>query len=95
MPFPKPGGYSFTAYSIRANAPACAGIYGLCNGQDWIYIHAVDDIRAALLDHVTERKPTPDFGSVTGFTFEVCDTAEQSERSGQLIEECHPLFRAR
>lgn len=40
-----------------------------------IYIHAVDDIRAALLDHLNEPNPTPDFRSVTGFAFELCDTA--------------------
>ena len=93
MPFARQSGYSFTASSIRQNAPAWGGIYGLSNSQDWIYIHAVDDIRAALLDHVNERSPTPDFRSVTGFTFEVCDTADRSQRCSCLIEELRPLVR--
>ena|SRR5689334_21980117 len=95
MPFARHSGYSFTAFSIRANAPACGGIYGLSNARAWIYIHAADDIRAALLDHVNERNPTPDFRSVTGFTFELCDTCRASERSGHLIEELRPIVRAR
>jgi len=95
MPFAGPSGYSFTAFSIRTNAPACGGIYGLSNAQAWIYIHAVDDIRAALLDHVNERNPTPDFRSVTGFTFELCDTAGRSQRCSRLVEELHPIIRGR
>jgi len=58
MPFARHSGYSFTAASIRQNAPSWGGIYGLSNAQAWIYIRAVDDIRAALLDHLNERNPT-------------------------------------
>ena len=71
MPFARHSGYSFTAASIRQNAPSWGGIYGLSNAQAWIYIRAVDDIRAALLDHLNEHNPTPDFRSVTGFAFEL------------------------
>ena len=87
MPFARHSGYSFTAVSVRQNAPAWGGIYCLSNAQAWIDIHAADDIRAALLDHLNERNPTPDFRSVTGFTFELCDTAERSQRCSRLTEE--------
>jgi hypothetical protein len=95
MPFARHSGYSFTDFSIRQNAPEGGGIYGLSNAQVWIYIHAVDDIRAALLDHVYERNPTLDFRSVTGFTFELCDHAERSRRCSRLIEELQPVARGR
>ena len=95
MPFARDSGYSFTAFSIRQNAPEWGGIYGLSNGQDWVYIHAVDDIRAALLDHVKERNPTPDFRSVTGFTFELCGSIERLKRCSQLVEELRPVVRGR
>jgi len=91
MPFARPGAYSFTVFSIRKNAPAWGGIYGLSNAQSWIYIHAVDDIRSALLDHMNERNPTVDFRSVTGFSFELCDGTERSQRCSQLVEELHPV----
>jgi hypothetical protein len=95
MPFARHRGYSFTAASIKQNAPSWGGIYGLSNAQAWIYIHAVDDIRAALLDHLDERNPTTDFLSVTGFIFELCDTAERSQRCSRLIEEFRPIVRGR
>jgi hypothetical protein len=94
MPFAQHSGYSFTGISVRQNAPAWGGIYGLSNAQAWIYIRAVDDIRAALLDHLNERNPTPDFRSVTGFTFELCDAAERSERCSRLIKELRPVVRS-
>ena len=80
MPFARHSGYSAAA-SIRQNVPPWGGIYGLSNAQAWIYTRAVDDIRAALLNHLDERNPTPDFCSVTGSTFEHCDTAERSQRA--------------
>ena len=95
MPFARHSGYSFTAVSVRQNAPAWGGIYGLSNAQAWIYIHAVDDIQAALLDHLNERSPSLDFRSVTGFTFELCDTTERSQRCSRLIEELRPIVRSR
>jgi len=95
MPFARHSGYSFTAVSARQNAPSWGGIYGLSNAQGWIYIEAVDDIRAALLDHLNERNPTPDFRSVTGFTFELCDAAGRSQRCSRLIEELRPVIRGR
>jgi hypothetical protein len=95
MPFARHSCYSFTAASIRQNAPAYGGIYGLSNAQGWIYIHAVDDIRTALLDHFQERNPTPDFRSVTGFAFELCEAAERSQRCSRLIEELRPAVRGR
>ena len=95
MPFARHSGYSFTAVSVRQNAPPLGGIYGLSNAQGWIYIHAVDDIRAALLDHLNERNPSRDFRTVTGFTFELCDPAERFQRCSRLIEELRPVVRGR
>jgi len=95
LPFARHSGYSFTVASVRQNAPAWGGIYGLSNSDNWIYIHAVDNIRAALLDHLNERDPTSQFRSVTGFTFEVCDTSARSQRCRRLIEELDPAVRGR
>jgi hypothetical protein len=67
----------------------------LSNAQTWVYIRAVEDIRAALLDHLNERNPTADFRSVTGFTFELCDAAGRSQRCGRLMEELRPVVRDR
>jgi hypothetical protein len=93
MPFARRSSYSFTAASIRQNAPAWGGIYGLSNAQAWIYIRVADDIRAALLHHLNERNPKSEFRSVAGFSFELCDTAERSQRCRRLIEELRPVLR--
>jgi hypothetical protein len=93
MPFAQCRCCSFTAVSVRQNAPAWGGIYGLSNARGWIYIQTAHDIRSALLDHLNERNPTPDFRSVTGFTFELCEPAERSQRCHRLIEELRPLVR--
>src|ERR1044071_8587008 len=91
MAFERRSSYSFTAASIMQNAPEWGGIYGLSNARDWIYIHAADDIRAALLAHLNERNPTSDFRSVAGFSFELCDTGGRSKRCTCLIEELRPV----
>ncbi len=93
MPFARRSSYSFAAASIRQNAPAWGGIYGLSNAQDRTYIRAVDDVRAALLDQLNERNPTSDFRSVAGFSFELCDTAERSQRCSRVIPEAPPVVR--
>jgi len=93
MPFVRRNSYSFSAASIRQNAPASGGVYGLSNAQAWIYIRVADDIRAALLDHLSEREPTSDFRSVAGFSFEVWETAGRSQRCSRLVEELRPVVR--
>ncbi len=95
MPFRGRRSYSFSAASIRQNAPAGGGIYGLSNAREWVYIRAVDDIRAALLDHLNERNPGSDFRSVAGFSFEVCESAERPQRCSRLIQELRPIVRDR
>ncbi len=93
MPFAGRSSYSFTAASIRQNAPAWGGVYGLSNAQDWICIRAADDIRSALLDHLNDRNSTSDFRAVAGFSFELCEAAERSQRCSRLIQELRPVLR--
>ncbi len=93
MPSGGHGGYAFTAASISQNAPSWGGVYGLSNAQAWIYFGAADDIRAALLDHLNRRNPPPDFRSVAGFIFELCDPPERAQRCRRLIERLHPVVR--
>jgi hypothetical protein len=95
MPFARHSGYSFTAFSVRQNTPMGGGVYGLSNADGWIYIQAVDDIRSALLDHLNERRSTSDLVSVTGFTYELCDGGERSQRCSRLIQELHPSIQSR
>ena len=95
MPFARPTAYSFTPVSVRQNAPAMGGVYGLSNSQGWIFIAAVDDIRTALFHHLGQRHTFPEFRAATGFSFEVCDAATRPQRCRRLIDELHPMIRNR
>jgi hypothetical protein len=95
MPFARHSGYSFSFASVKTNAPACGGVYGLSNAQGWIYIHAAENIQAALLNHLSDPNPTSNFRTATGFTFELCERNWRAERQGRLIEELHPLLNDR
>jgi hypothetical protein len=90
MPFSPPMPRSFTDVSVRTNAPAVPGIYGISNAREWIYIGQTGNIQAALLGHlrasgtpILERQPT-------GFIFEVCDLSLQPGRLDRLVREYKP-----
>lgn len=85
MPFARHSGFAFTPVSVRQNAPACPGVYGLSNANGWILIDAADNIQATLLNHLRHDRMT-----ATGFTFEPCDAAQQTDRRSRLIAELHP-----
>jgi hypothetical protein len=95
MPFARHSGYSFSQVSVRQNAPAWGGIYGLSNAKGWIYIQVAENIQAALIEHLSGRGPSSDVQTATGFTFEVCEAGHRAERCHRLIEELHPTVNAR
>lgn len=81
---------SFNKNSIWRDAPSSAGIYGLSNAQEWIYVGVSDDIRGDLLRHlgatgsaVLARKPT-------GFTYELWVQGDRAARQSQLVRELEP-----
>jgi hypothetical protein len=90
MPFARHSGYSFSPTSVRQNAPAWGGIYGLSNAHGWIFIHAAENIQAALLDHLSGLGTTALFRTATGFTFEPCEAPQRAVRCHRLIAELHP-----
>jgi len=95
MPFARHSGYSFSPVSVRQNAPSWGGIYGLSNAQGWIFIQGAENIQAALLVHLTDRGPASPFRSVTGFTFEVCESGQRAYRCCRLFAELNPAVNQR
>lgn len=91
MPFDNPFPRSFTANSIRSNAPTVPGVYGISNARQWIFIGRSGDIRAALMEHITE--PGTAREQPSGFVFEPCDGAQQASRLEMLIREYAPVRR--
>jgi hypothetical protein len=90
MPFARHSGYSFSAVSVRQNAPPCGGVYGLSNADGWVYIHLTENIQGALLNHLNQRTHGNGFRTATGFTFEVCEPEQRMERCIRLVQELRP-----
>lgn len=91
MPFDNPFPRSFTEPSMRANAPAVWGVYGISNAREWICIGESDDIQAALLWHLHEQDTEILKHGPTGFVFEVCDHVRRLARQDCLVSEYEPV----
>ena len=90
MPWNNRTGYAFTGASIRQNAPARSGVYGIYHQKLWVYFGESQDIQARLLQHlkgdnlcISTRKPS-------GFSFELWPSHQRVQRQNQLILEMTP-----
>ncbi len=90
MPFRGFQRYSFSRSSIRQNAPASPGVYGIANADEWILIGAADDLRAALLSHLNAAGTALLARLPKGFVFELCAPGTQRERLARLTMELKP-----
>lgn len=90
MPFQIHGNRSFTQVSIRRNAPAVSGVYGLSNAQQWLYVGEAADIRGELLKHLQHPSPFLTNHTPSGFTYELSSAETRVERRNQLVLELEP-----
>ena len=95
MPFEQFTPRSLTPVSVRANAPAASGIYGVSNAREWIYIGETDNIQASLLNDLGQRDSALLKRRPTGFVFELCDPAARLARQDRLILEYEPVCNRR
>ena len=95
MPFDPFTPWSFTRASVRANAPAASGIYGVSNAREWIYIGETDNIQASLLNDLQQGDSELLKKCPTGFVFELCNPAERLARQDRLILEYEPVCNRR
>lgn len=95
MPFEQFTPRSFTAVSVRANAPAAPGLYGLANAQEWIYIGETENIQATLLQALRQSDSAVQKRFPTGFVFELCGSPERRDRHNRLILEYEPVCNRR
>ena len=91
MPFINQLTLAFTAPSVRKNAPALSGIYGLSCAREWIYVGQADNIQDALLRHLMEALPSGEDAQPTGFTFELCSLEVRVARQDRLVRELEPV----
>jgi predicted GIY-YIG superfamily endonuclease len=71
-------------------APPAAGVYGISNAREWVYIGQTDNIRGALLAHLQDQGASLMKREPTGFVFEVCEGTLRSARQHRLILEYGP-----
>lgn len=82
---------SFTVVSIRKNAPESAGVYGLSNNRDWLFIGETNNIRASLLEHLNEVNTPLSAQRPTGFAYEVCSLPDSITRQRALSRHLKPV----
>jgi len=95
MPFEPFTPRSFTGVSVRANAPAASGIYGISNAREWIFIGESDNIQASLLHDLQKGYSALLKRLPTGFVFEICAAAARRVRRDRLIQEYEPVCNRR
>jgi len=95
MPFDQFTPRSFTPVSVRANAPAASGIYGISNAREWIYVGESDNIQASLLHDLQKAGSALLERFPTGFVFELCSAADRRDRQDRLILEYEPVCNRR
>jgi len=95
MPFEQFTPRSFTSASVRANAPAASGIYGISNAREWIFIGESDNIQASLLYDLQKGYSALLQRLPTGFVFELCNVGERRARQDRLILEYEPVCNRR
>ena len=91
MPFEGFTPHSFIAASVRTNAPAASGIYGVSNARQWIYIGETSDIQASLLHDLQQGGSAILAERPTGFVFELCVPDRRLGRQNRLISEYAPV----
>ena len=95
MPFDQLTPRPFTSNSIRMYSPAAAGVYGISNAREWIYIGDADNIQGALLAHLADLHTPLMKREPSGFVFEVCEGARRPARQDRLVKEYEPTCNRR
>jgi hypothetical protein len=91
MPFDPFTRWSFTPASVRANARAASGIYGVSNAREWIYIGETDNIQASLMNDLQQGDSELLKRCPTGFVFELCNPAGRLFGHDLLILKYEPV----
>jgi hypothetical protein len=92
MPFKQITPRLFTPEGVRTYAPQAAGVYGISNAREWIYIGHAPNIQMALLDCFQDPDSALMKKQPQGFVFEVCDESYWAARQDRLILEYEPTF---
>ncbi len=91
MPFHEITPRTFTPEGVRTYAPHAAGVYGITNASQWLYIASTGDIHRALLEVLEEPDSALMKKHPLGFVFELCDQSHSRSRVDRLMQEYQPV----
>jgi hypothetical protein len=83
--------HPFTPNGVRTYAVAAAGVYGLSNAREWIYVGQSDNIQNALLEHLRTLDSAVLRWAPSGFVFETCVGEARRLRQDCLVLEYAPI----
>lgn len=88
--------HAFSIGSVRAQAPAASGVYGITNRTEWIYIGEADNIRERLIELLSDDRGSDiQSHAPTGFAFELCDRPARAGRQDRLVQQYEPICNRR
>ena len=92
--FARNSGFEFTERGIAAHAPRESGVYGIFNGERWIYVGETADIEAQLYAHLrgeSEQSCWIRTQYACYFAFELWDESARALRKKALSAELDPV----
>jgi hypothetical protein len=95
MPFERITPRPFTPDGVRTYAPQAAGVFGISNPREWIYIGHAINIQSALLDFFRDLGSALMTKQPRGFVFEVCADSHWVARHDRLVLEYEPTLNRR
>jgi len=90
MPWRNVRSFLYNASSVRQNAPAASGVYGIFTPHEWIYIGESQDIQARLLQHLNGDNACISTSGATSFSFELVPAQQRAVRQSALVLEYQP-----
>ncbi len=90
MPFERIIPRPLTKLGVNTYAPSVAGVYGISNSSEWVYIGETDNIQATLLEYLGNPHTSIMRRIPTGFVHEVCEGTKRVSRQDRLVLEYEP-----
>ena len=84
-------GFLLTRTSVVRNAPEESGVYGLYSPGKWVYIGHASNIRKALLDYLSGRRPYVLQWQPKYFVFECLPYKERIAKHKGLVARHQPI----
>jgi hypothetical protein len=82
--------YPFNRTSVLRITSEVSGVYGLLNGNGWIYIGECPNLQRALLECLSGQRPCILQFQPTVFVFELCPPKNRKPRQKALVQIYRP-----